>query len=98
MGSKSEEEGGRRLRLQFGPFRCDVEVSDPDDGEKKSSKDFDPFNLVIGVLPDPVQGHLKNARVEVLKAMRAMIDVRIDRAEKADEGDGEPRVQKVPVE
>lgn len=98
MGTKSDD-GRRRVRVQFGPFRCDVEITDPDGEEGKGKSDFDPFGCVIGCLPGPVQGHLKNARVEFLKAARAMLDERIRRAEKSASGEGdEPRVQKVPVE
>ena len=96
MESKSD---GKRVRVQFGPFRCDLEITDPEDQDGEGKSDFDAFGCVIGCLPGSVQGHLKNARVEFLKAARAMLDERIRRAEKSAGGEGdEPRVQKVPVE
>ena len=37
-------------------------------------------NFVSGLMPpENVRQHLRNSRIEVLKAMRAMIDHRIDR-------------------
>ena len=88
----------KKHRVQFGPFSCVIDVSDEDEGDEDEAA-VDLFALFMRGLPRGARTHLKGARLELLRAVRAMIDARIESAERSASGSaGDKRVEKVPLD
>ena len=87
-----------KRRVQFGPFSCVIDVSDEDEGDENEAT-VDLSALLLSGLPRGVRTHLKSARLELLRAVRAMIDARIKSDERsASASAGDKRVEKVPLD
>ena len=92
----------KKRRVQFGPFSCVIDLSDEDEGDEGDEGDEDETTvdltaLLLSGLPRDVRKHLKSARLELLRAVRAMIDARIESVERSASA-GEKRVEKVPLD
>ena len=88
----------KKHRVQFGPFSCVIDVSDEDEGDEDQAT-VDLSALLLSGLPSSVRKHLKGARLELLRAVRAMIDARIKSDERsASASAGDKRVEKVPLD
>lgn len=86
----------KKRRVQFGPFSCVIDLSDEDEGDEDETT-VDLTALLLSGLPRDVRKHLKSARLELLRAVRAMIDARIESVERSASA-GEKRVEKVPLD
>ena len=86
----------KKRRVQFGPFSCVIDLSDEDEGDEDETT-VDLTALLLSGLPRDVRKHLKSARLELLRAVRAMIDARIKSVERSASA-GEKRVEKVPLD
>ena len=89
----------KKRRVQFGPFSCVIDLSDEDEGDEGDEDEttVDLTALLLSGLPRDVRKHLKSARLELLRAVRAMIDARIESVERSASA-GEKRVEKVPLD
>ena len=86
----------KKRRVQVGPFSCVIDLSDEDEGDEDETT-VDLTALLLSGLPRDVRKHLKSARLELLRAVRAMIDARIESVERSASA-GEKRVEKVPLD
>ena len=86
----------KKRRVQFGPFSCVIDLSDEDEGDEDETT-VDLTALLLSGLPRDVRKYLKSARLELLRAVRAMIDARIESVERSASA-GEKRVEKVPLD
>lgn len=89
----------KKRRVQFGPFSCVIDLSDEDEGDEGDEDEttVDLTALLLSGLPRGVRKHLKSARLELLRAVRAMIDARIKSVERSASA-GDKRVEKVPLD
>lgn len=89
----------KKRRVQFGPFSCVIDLSDEDEGDEGDEDEttVDLTALLLSGLPRDVRKYLKSARLELLRAVRAMIDARIESVERSASA-GEKRVEKVPLD
>ena len=89
----------KKRRVQFGPFSCVIDLSDEGEGDEGDEDEttVDLTALLLSGLPRDVRKHLKSARLELLRAVRAMIDARIESVERSASA-GEKRVEKVPLD
>ncbi len=96
MANEKAGKKKKKRRVQFGPFSCVIDVSDEDEGDENEAT-VDLSALLLSGLPRGVRKHLKSARLELLRAVRAMIDARIESVERSASA-GEKRVEKVPLD
>ena len=102
-GKKEKKRRTYRTRLKFRPFSCEINIVADEEGGQDSGEAgddceaADPLSFLSSLLPREVRSHLKGARIEMLKAIRAALDERIRAVEKG-EDESRERVEKVRVE